>query len=188
MGLSDYTDSKGGAGNQVADGIERLARRYGLWLCVECGKCVAVCPMWELFDGFVPEASPRRVIARAVRGLELAEHSGVWFCLTCDLCTNFCPAGVRFRDFVTAARQLIIEAGVTEFGAFCRSCGAYLWPQHTVECLKRKLGETTEEFLVLCPRCRRYDFCEKVKALAPGKKVHTRTTQMAEGRSRGYCR
>jgi Fe-S oxidoreductase len=154
----------------MSDVLERLVSEHGLFLCVECGKCVAVCPMAEIFHDFSYKVSPRGVIERALLGLEMLEHAGVWFCLTCDLCTNLCPAGVRFRDFVEAARQLIIEAGITEYGSFCHNCGAYLGPQHTTEYLKRTLGEATEELLALCPRCRQYDYGEKVKALAPGSR------------------
>jgi hypothetical protein len=35
-----------------------------------------------------------------------------------------------------------------------------------VEYLKQMLEEAAEEFLTLCPRCRRYVFGEKVRALA----------------------
>jgi Fe-S oxidoreductase len=169
------------------DDMKQLARRYGLPLCIECGKCVAVCPIWEVFGGFSAEVSPRRMIAWAVRGPEMqsVEHVGVWFCLTCDLCTNLCPAGVRVRDFVIAARKRIIEAGFTRYSVFCRNCGVYLHPQPAVECLKHKLGHAAEELLTLCPMCRRYVFGEKVKALNPGMKTLTLETQMAESRSTG---
>jgi heterodisulfide reductase subunit C len=179
----------------MVDAVERLVSEYGLLLCVECGKCVAVCPMGEIFDDFTYETSPRGVIAQALLGPEtrsvetwssVETHVGVWFCLTCDLCTNLCPAGVRFRDFVEAVRRLIIEAGITEHGSFCRTCGAYLWPQHTVEYLKQTLGAEAEELLTLCPRCRQYDFGERVKALTPGnRRVCPQGRQMGENQSRG---
>jgi heterodisulfide reductase subunit C len=166
----------------MTDAIERLANQYGLSFCVECGKCVAVCPMGEIFDDFSYEVSPRGVIERALLDSEFPQDSRLWFCLTCDLCTNLCPAGVRFRDFVEAARWLTIETGHTEYGSFCRNCGAYLWPQHTVEYLKQTLGEAAEELLTLCPRCRQYDFGEKVKALAPGSRQVYIQAQTGESR------
>lgn len=169
----------------MPDAIVQLARRHGFLRCTECGKCVAACPMWEVFDDFSVEASPRRVIAQTLRGLTIAEQFGVWFCLTCDLCTLLCPAGVRFTDFVKATRQLLIEAGAKNQGVFCRKCGLYLWPRRTVDCLARKLGETSSELLSLCPRCRRYDFGAKLKAFTPRKKVHTQETQMVQGQPRG---
>ena len=166
----------------MSDAVKRLATQYGLFLCLQCGKCVAVCPMARIFDDFSYDVSPRGVVERALSNLETLDHVGAWFCLTCDLCANLCPAGVRFRDFVEAARQLTIEAGVTEHGSFCRNCGVYLCPQHTVEYLKQTLGEATEELLTLCPRCRQYDFGEKVKALMPGsRKVCIQEAQMGEG-------
>jgi heterodisulfide reductase subunit C len=147
----------------MSEVIERLASEHGLFLCVECGKCVAVCPMGEIFDDFSYEVSPRGVIERVLLDFEVPQNGRLWFCLTCDLCTNLCPAGVGFRDFVEALRRLNIEAGDAEYGAFCRDCGVYLWPQHTVAYLEQT--QASEEFLTRCPRCRRRDFGEKVKAL-----------------------
>jgi len=166
----------------MSDIVERLAGEYGLLLCVECGKCVAICPMGEVFDDFSYEVSPRGVVERALLGLEMLEHVGVWFCLTCDLCTDLCPAGVRFRDFVEAVRWLTIEAGSTEHGSFCRQCGAYLCPQHTMEYLKHRLGEAAGELLTLCPRCRQYDFGEKVRALDLGGRTCAQRASTGEDR------
>jgi heterodisulfide reductase subunit C len=166
----------------MSNAMERLASQYRLFLCMQCGTCVAACPMWQIFDDFSHKVSPRMVVARATRGLEKLEHVGIWFCLTCDLCTDLCPAGVRFRDFAEAARQLAIEEGITEHGSFCCKCGAYLWPLHTVQYLKQMLGETSEELLTLCPKCRRHDFGNKVKALTPGsRRVYTEERQVGEG-------
>lgn len=156
--------------SEIPDAIEQLANEYGLVFCVECGKCVAVCPMGEIFDDFSYEVSPRGIIERVLLDFEPPDDGRLWFCLTCDLCTDMCPAGVEFRDFMEAIRQLTIEAGSTEHGCFCRGCGRYLWPQHTVEYLKQKLGEAAEEILTLCPRCRQHSFGEKVKTLAPGNR------------------
>lgn len=167
----------------MSNAIERLVSQYGLSLCVECGKCVAVCPMGELFDDFSYEVSPRGIIERVQLSFEVPEDSRLWFCLTCDLCTSLCPAGVQFRDFVEATRRLAIEAGDTEHGVFCQGCGAYLWPQHTVEYLKQALGEAAEELLTLCPTCRQRDFGAKVKALAPGsRQVDAQGAPAGEGR------
>lgn len=161
--------------------IEQLASQYGLSLCVECGKCVAVCPMGDIFDDFSYQVSPRGIIERALLDFEVVEDDRLWFCLTCDLCADLCPAGVRFRDFVEAIRLIAIESGMREHGLFCRNCGAYLWPWHTAKYLKQTLGETAEEFLTLCPKCRRYDFGEKVKALAPrSRKAIPRPAEMGE--------
>ena len=152
--------------------VEQLADQYGLFLCVECGKCVAVCPMVEIFDDFSYEVSPRGVIETVLieGGVEELNSNRFWFCLTCDLCTDLCPAGVNFRDFIERIRRIAIESGVTEHCLFCRNCGAYLSPEHTVNHLKQTLGEAAEELLTLCPKCRQYTFGEKVKALSLGSR------------------
>jgi hypothetical protein len=64
----------------------------------------------------------------------------------------------------------VIEVGVTESGSFCRSCGVYLWPNHTVRHLKQILEDSAEEYLTLCASCRQYNFGRKVKALRAGKR------------------
>lgn len=165
----------------MSEMIEHFASKYGLFLCVECGKCVAVCPIGEVFDNFSYEVSPRGVIEKILIDPEIPEDDSMWFCLTCDLCTDLCPAGVRFRDFVEVARQWMIKTGVTQHGSFCDSCGTYLYPLHTLEYVKQTLGENTEEILRLCPSCRRYELGEKVKTLLPGKhKVSTAQSQMGD--------
>lgn len=153
------------AGGQRLE-IENLVDRYGLTLCVECGKCVAVCPMELIFDDFSYEVSPRGVIeAVLVDGdADLFHKDHFWFCLTCTRCTGICPAGVEFRDFVQASRQLAMQSGVTERISFCSNCGAYLQPKRVREYMDEVLGEEADEFLDLCPRCRQYDFATRVKS------------------------
>lgn len=150
--------------------VEELANQYGLFLCVECGKCVAACPMSKLFSDLTYEASPRGVIERVLLDSELPESGRLWFCLTCNLCTGLCPAGVRFRDFVEAARRLRIETGEREQGVFCRRCGTFLWPQHTVEYLQQSLGREAEDGMTLCVRCRQLNAASKIKDLTPGNR------------------
>ena len=167
--MSAQTETVSASGH-TPDTVERLVDDFGLVLCVECGKCVAVCPMAEIFEDFTYEVSPRGVIKRALLGLEMLDGVGIWFCLTCDMCTDLCPAGVRLRDFIEAARRLAITAGRVEHCSFCRDCGVHLWPQHTAQYLARVLGEAPDGFLELCPRCRRNTVGKKVKALLPGNK------------------
>ena len=156
-------------GNHILN-IEQLADQHGLSLCVQCGKCVAVCPMGEVFDDFTYRVSPRGVVEATLLGLEITEDDRLWFCLTCDECTEKCPQGVRFRDFVEAMRRLAIAAGHTEYGSFCEDCGGYVRSLHTVEYVGQKLGEGSEAHLRLCPVCRQRQFSAKVKSLVPGNR------------------
>ncbi len=150
--------------------LTSLADQYGLPLCVECGDCNAVCPMQEIFDDYSYEVSPQGVIESVLLGSETLEDNQLWFCLTCDLCADVCPVELRFSDFIDAARLMIIEAGITEQAVFCRDCGAYLCPKHTMEHVKKKVGEVGEELLTLCPGCRQYEFGEKVKSVSLRKR------------------
>jgi heterodisulfide reductase subunit C len=167
--LSAAIDTVSGSG-PVANTVEQLVDQYGLVLCVECGKCVAVCPMAEIFEDFDYDVSPRGLIERALLGLEMMDGVGIWFCLACDLCTSLCPAGVQLRDFIEATRKLAIQAGRAEYCVFCRECGEHLWPRHTAEYVEQVLGEEPDKLLGLCPRCRRNAVGKKIKSLLPGSK------------------
>lgn len=165
--------------------VEQLADQYGLFLCVECGKCVAICPMAVIFDDFSYEISPRGVIEAVLdeECVEIFSADRFWFCLTCDLCTDLCPAGVRFRDFIEAIRHRALESGVTERGLFCRNCGAYLQPRRVMEYMNKVLGKAAEEFLTLCPKCRQYDSARKVKTLGSrGERVSPLPADAGAGR------
>ena len=140
--------------------------------------------MSEIFDDFSYDLSPRGIIGSisAGEGIEALNAERFWFCLTCDLCTNLCPTGVRFRDFVEEIRLLAIGSGITEHSLFCRNCGKYLWPRHTMKYLKQALGEAANEILTLCPNCRQYDLGEKVRELEPGnRQAHSQEVLTGEG-------
>lgn len=155
--------------------MEAMVEESALSLCVECGKCVAVCPMAEIFEDFSYQVSPRGIVEKVLLDLEVLEEAGIWFCLTCDVCTQICPAGVRYREFVERARLLAIERGVTEHGLFCQTCGHYFLPLHTLEHLREKLGGRANGYLTLCPKCRPYYFGEKVKeSLSRSRRVKTK--------------
>ncbi len=149
--------------------VDQLLQETRALLCVECGKCASACPMTEIFEDFSYEVSPRGIVEKALFGFDVLTDVGIWFCLTCDVCTQLCPAGVRFRDFVQGVRALAVEEGVTEHGLFCERCGQYVLPIHTVDYIQEKLDgeEVPAEYLSLCPRCRKYDFTAKMKALRP---------------------
>jgi len=150
--------------------MEAVVEETALSLCVECGKCVAACPMAEIFEDFSYQVSPRGIVEKVLLDLDVLEEVGIWFCLTCDVCTQICPAGVRYRDFVEGARLLAMEKGVTEHGLFCQTCGHYFLPLHTLEHLRERLGERANGYLTLCPQCRPYYFGEKVKETLPGSR------------------
>lgn len=151
-----------------SDHIEVLVNQHNLHCCVQCGKCVAVCPMGQIFDDFCYEVSPRGIIELATLNYGTPESDHLWYCLTCDLCTDMCPMGVNIRDFVESMRRLALDRGDREHAFFCRSCNVYLSPAHTLEYLLQVLGNSAEEYLTQCNKCRKESFGKKVKGIRPG--------------------
>ncbi len=159
-------------GKAIRTEVQTLANKNKLFYCLECGKCTSVCPMAELFEDFSYEVSPRGIVEKTLLEYDVVNDPSIWYCVTCDVCTDGCPSGVRLRDFVESLRLLAIEEGVREAGLFCRRCGNYFLPTHTLEYLREMIGEgrVPLDFLNLCHRCRRYSLSEVVKENLPGSK------------------
>ena len=149
----------------MEDILDKIIDEKKLSLCVECGKCVAGCPLAELHECFSYEFSARGVIKRALLGLDVLRDRRTWFCLGCDVCAQMCPAGVKFAEFIEAARQLAISEGVTEYCLFCERCGRCYLPIPTVEGIRGRLEgvKIPSQFLNLCPECRKRELAEKIK-------------------------
>ena len=145
------------------DPLAKIIDDKKLALCVECGKCVASCPMAEFYNRFSFLFSARGIIKKALLGLDLLKDSNIWFCLECELCARLCPAGVKYAEFVEDIRQLAISEGITENSVICPRCGRYHQPLPTVERLKEVLDGSglDSEFTELCPQCRRDEVAEK---------------------------
>ncbi|MBI4721760.1 MAG: 4Fe-4S dicluster domain-containing protein [Candidatus Stahlbacteria bacterium] len=173
--------------------IKELIVRKKLQGCIECGKCVASCPMYEMFKDFSYEYSARGIIGKVLFGAkwksrlggvgeDILKDKSIWYCLTCDVCTDGCPAGVKFCEFIKGLRQIAIEKGVKELGLFCKRCGNYFLPTHTLEYLREKIITPNPQslipnldWLLLCPKCRKYEISQKIKELLPGNKKITKT-------------
>jgi Fe-S oxidoreductase len=151
------------------DPLAKIIDEKKLALCVECGKCVASCPMAEFYDRFSFLFSARGIIKKALLGLDILKDSNIWFCLECEVCARLCPAGVKYAEFVEAIRQLAVSEGITENSVVCPRCGRYYIPLPTSERLKEVLAGSglAGEFTELCPQCRRDDMAEKL-AFPPG--------------------
>jgi len=80
--------------------VTALRRQTGVQLCLDCGKCSALCPLAG-FDGF----SAAGVVTIRDDGARLARLAvPVQRCLTCGYCELRCPQGVHFTDFVMGLR------------------------------------------------------------------------------------
>jgi heterodisulfide reductase subunit C len=141
------------------DMIEKLFTEYKLYYCVECGKCVAVCPMRDIFRQFDYEISPRGIVKKASFHFEVVHDQAIWFCQECTACTETCPAGVEYAGFMSALRELAIEKGLIEGCSFCEECGQYFITAPTLESMRGVLEakNLASDYINLCPRCRRYD-------------------------------
>lgn len=92
----------------------RQAIRYNrVGLCLECGKCSAVCPITRWTAGEF--TSPRRLAEAALSGqlAHVMQSPLFWSCLTCRRCSGLCPADVHFSEFIRDARRLAQAEGVS---------------------------------------------------------------------------
>lgn len=149
--------------------IKRFIRLNRLNLCLECGKCSAVCPMMDFYGEYVYQRSPRGVVEQLLFDLEsIQDEETLWYCLTCRECTFFCATDVNFQGFMLEVRELLLKHGHNKFATFCSSCGCYLMPRKEVEYLQkdvdnRKLGE----LLSVCAQCKTNSHAEMFHRVAP---------------------
>jgi heterodisulfide reductase subunit D len=82
--------------------LRQMVRETGVFRCLECGKCTAICPVSRYDQGF----SPRRTVGRALMRHDqaLLSDDRLWTCLTCLHCSQVCPAGVTYPDLTLSVR------------------------------------------------------------------------------------
>jgi heterodisulfide reductase subunit D len=82
--------------------LEHSVRQTGVFRCLECGKCTAICPISRYDHHF----SPRRTVGRALMRHDqaLLSDDRLWACITCLHCSQVCPAGVAYSDLTLAVR------------------------------------------------------------------------------------
>lgn len=94
------------------DRIEEAKKLSGASGCVECGRCVAACPMAEMYADFGIEMSPRGIIKKTLVGEDVVADRNIWFCTECNSGTDVCPQGVSCRDLIRKLREAAIEEDV----------------------------------------------------------------------------
>jgi ferredoxin len=139
------------------DEFERVLAASSSGLCVDCGKCAAVCPMAEMYPGAGWDLSPRGIVQQALRGRELLESRAVWCCTLCRECARACPAGVDCAALVEGLRPLARAAAgpAADPAGACAGCGGALPPEPVLKYLRDTLPRTGLHYLALCPACRR---------------------------------
>jgi len=145
----------------MTNGKDRLAeaRKFsGAYSCVECGKCVAVCPMAEMYTNFSIEMSPRGVIKKTLTGNDIITDENIWYCTECNAGTDVCPQGVSCRDLIRDLREIAIKENAVENLKYCTRCGKQFLSIPVKDFVFEKLREEPPnvlDVLELCPSCRR---------------------------------
>ncbi len=86
-----------------------LLKKSRAFLCLECGKCTAVCPISRFNNSY----SPRRLLATGLfyGGEELLSDRLLWSCLTCKLCSQRCPVDVKYSEYMRDTRAAAYATG-----------------------------------------------------------------------------
>ncbi len=92
------------------DQLDQVVERTGVFRCLECGKCTAVCPI----SWYDHKFSPRRTVGRALMRHDerLLSDDRLWACLTCLHCSQVCPAGVSYADLTLGVRTEAHKLGM----------------------------------------------------------------------------
>jgi len=161
--------------------IQGLIDAGHLHLCVECGKCSAVCPMVNFYGEYVPNRCTRSVVERLRFGADFMDEEALWYCWACKECTFYCPSGVDFQNFMTGLRLLLISRGYREQAHFCEACGAYMMPKKQLECLETILKDKpNKKLLNECPNCKKGRYADVLHSVAGGARIRTRTSRGSE--------
>ncbi len=121
-----------------------VAADYSRWhllsldACMECGRCVDVCPA----NGVGKVLNPKQVVQDVRRallgGTGVVEAVGVealWDCTTCSACVEACPVGIRHVDLIIDARRGLVAEGQLSGSAatMLRQVGStsHAWGQQT---------------------------------------------------------
>jgi heterodisulfide reductase subunit D len=88
---------------------QSVVQRTRAYLCLDCGKCTASCPLARVD----PDYSPRRIVERVVFGEAdtVIADPHLWSCMTCGLCSARCPSNVDFTRFIVDMRAVAFQAG-----------------------------------------------------------------------------
>jgi len=85
--------------------------------CSRCGKCTAICPVFEKTRGWDTGVARGRLLlawglARGELGIDDELVKSLYQCSTCMLCEQECTAGVKVTKIIREARKFIVEQGV----------------------------------------------------------------------------
>ncbi len=93
-----------------AERVRAIPGGEHLEMCYSCGTCVSKCMIQQKVE---PEYNPRRLIRKAVMGMEREafEDKTTWLCSACDLCYPACPQEIHISGVLLAIKELALQAG-----------------------------------------------------------------------------
>ncbi len=77
-------------------------------LCLDCGKCTAVCPVARYDSEFNPRLIVQEVLKQNGSG---PIDEKIWSCISCNMCVEHCNYNVKFTDFIRALRYKALAEG-----------------------------------------------------------------------------
>ena len=88
--------------------FQRVIHDTRIRLCLDCGKCTAVCPVAR----YDPDFNPRLIVQGALsQGTLGTVDEKIWSCLSCNMCMERCNYNVKYTDFVRALRNKSLGEG-----------------------------------------------------------------------------
>jgi len=146
------------------DKITEAKRLSGADGCVECGRCVAACPMAEMYANFSIEMSPRGIIKKTLIGDPVVEDQNIWYCTECNAGTDTCPQGVSCRDLVRKLREAAVSENLLQNAKTCKCCGRVFVAVPVENFVYGRLKDEPPNvfgMLDICPPCRREIYLQR---------------------------
>ncbi len=146
------------------DKIAEAKRLSGADGCVECGRCVAACPMAEMYANFSIEMSPRGIIKKTLIGDPVVEDQNIWYCTECNAGTDTCPQGVSCRDLIRKLREAAVSENLLENAKTCKCCGRMFVAIPVENFVYGRLKDEPPNvfgMLDICPPCRREMYLQR---------------------------
>jgi len=91
---------------QFAERIASEPGGEGIWNCIQCGTCSAICPVSIYMD-----KTPRRIIGLIRAGFkeEVLASISPWICTSCYSCTVECPAKIKITDIMFVVKRMAMQ-------------------------------------------------------------------------------
>lgn len=80
-----------------------------VYLCYQCNKCTAGCPVGEHFD-----LAPHQILRAAQLGQKelILNSKTIWLCAACEICATRCPQGIDITRIMDVLKITALQEGV----------------------------------------------------------------------------